>query len=484
MLRLKCLLLFLFGLFGLITVILLASIPAARYERPSDLQAVNNTSPILLRGFNVVDVLNGRIVPNQDVFIRNGRIERIGDKILSAPSDAKIVEGSGAYISPGLFDMHVHLHDRKYLARNLSFGVTSVRNLRGLPMHIRWRNELERGEWLGSNLWTSSPVLDGEEYAHLLQQVTTSPEQARSLVKLYKTLGYDSIKAYGYLDPEVFHAIVDEASALNFPVVKHGPNAIEGGKLSDNAGLQSLEHVEDIFQGPLEFTFDREKLNNWLFELKEIDPYVTPTLATFEHLTLLSRDKGQFVDSLEVETLNPVYRFMLGEFSVKRWLAADQAQVDWNEKELQFLQEIVLAMEEMDIQILLGSDAGTMYMPAGSSTHREIQLLSAAGLENIAVLRAGTINAAKALNVSADYGSITEGKIADAIITENNPLDDLSSLQQPQAVVKAGQWLSKADLGALRESAESPSATYFALGRLLEDLLVRAFFHPIQLRYF
>jgi hypothetical protein len=476
--RLKSLLLIISGLFSLILLILLASIPVARYERPNDLLPVSNSTPLVLQGIHVVDVLNGGVARNQNVFIRAGRIERISDKPIVAPSDAKIINVMGTYISPGLFDMHVHLHDRKYLVRNLAFGVTSVRNLRGLPMHIRWRGELERGEWLGSNLWTSSPVLDGEKYAHLLQQVTKSPEHARELVRLYKRLGYDSIKAYGYLDAEVFIAIVDEANALNIPVVKHGPNAIDGTDLIANSGLQSLEHVEDIFQGPLEFTFDRERLDEWLLELEQIDPYVTPTLATFEHLTLLSREKNQFVRSLELETLNPVYHFLLGEFSVKRWLAADEAQASWNERELKFLQEVVLAIDKAGIKLLVGSDAGTMYMPAGSSTHREIQLLSGAGLTNMAVLQAGTINAARALNVAEEYGSITEGKIADAIITAVNPLDDLSVLQQPLAVVKDGQWLSTAELDALKKSAENPSGIYVALGRLLEDLITRALLHP------
>ena len=482
--HLKSLALVILGLIVLIAISILASIPAARMERPKDLLVVDNTSPLLLRGLNVVDVLNGGVVGDQDILIRHGRIERISDEILPGTSGANILELPGAYISPGLFDMHVHLHDRKYLARNLAFGITSVRNLRGLPMHIRWRHELERGEWLGSRIWTSSPVLDGEEHAHLLQEVISTPEQARAHVNLYKELGYDSIKAYGYLEPEVFQAVVDEARALGFPVVKHGPNAIEGSDLLANAGLQSLEHVEDIFQGPLQFTFDKAKLNEWLLQLKALDPYVTPTLATFEHLTLLSRHKDQFVDSLELETLNPVYRMLLGEFSVKRWLAADQGQIEWNEKELLFLQEIALAMDNLGIQLLVGSDAGTMYMPAGSSTHREIQLLGAAGLPSISVLRAGTINAATALNVAADYGSVTEGKIADAIITYANPLDDLSVLQHPDAVIKAGQWLSRDELDALMKSAQNPSAAYFALGRLLEDLITRAFVHPVQIRYF
>ena len=476
--RLKFLLFILSVLVSFLLIVILVSIPVSRYEKPDDLIAVDNSTPLVLKGINVVDVLNERIVPNQHVLIRAGRIENISEDPVVAPTGADVFQAKGAYISPGLFDMHVHLHDRKYLVRNLAFGVTSVRNLRGLPMHLRWRSELQRHEWLGSNLWSSSPVLDGEKYAHLLQQVTTSPEHARKLVRLYKSLGYDSIKAYGYLDAEVFHAIVDEANALDFPVVKHGPNAIDGTGLHANAGLQSLEHVEDIFQGPLDFKFDRERLHMWLLELKQIDPYVTPTLATFEHLTLLSREKDKFVQGLELNTLNPVYRFLLGEFSVNRWLAADAEQSSFNERELEFLQEVTFEIDKAGIKLLVGSDAGTMYMPAGSSTHREIQLLSDAGVASMTVLQAGTINAARALNVADDYGSITEGKIADAIITTANPLDDLSALQQPQAVIKSGQWLSTSELDALKKSAENPAGIYVAMGRLLEDLITRALLHP------
>lgn len=476
--RLRILLLSISALFVLILVILLASIPVARYERPHDLKQVDNTTPLLLEGVNVIDVVNGTIISNQQVFIRAGRIERISNEPIAAPPYVEFVDAQDAYISPGLFDMHVHLHDRKYLVRNLAYGVTSVRNLRGLPMHIRWRDELQRGEWLGSNLWTSSPVLDGPTYAHMLQQVVTSPEQARELVRLYRSLGYDSIKIYRYLDATVFAAILDEANALDMPVVKHGPDAIAGAQLKDNAGLQSLEHVEDIFQGPLSFEFDRQLLDSWLVQLATIDPYVTPTLATFEHLTLLSRDKSRFVQSLPLDTLNPVYRFLLGEFSVKRWLEADEAQASFNEAELAFLQDIVLAIDAANIHLLVGSDAGTMYMPAGSSTHREIQLMRDAGLSSMTVLRAATINAAKSLGVDDDYGSISEGKVADAIITSSNPLEDLGVMQNPQAVVKNGQWISSHELAELRQSAKNPSGVYVAMGRLLEDLLTRAFFHP------
>lgn len=188
----------------------------------------------------------------------------------------RVIDAQGAYLIPGLFDMHVHVHDRKYLGLYLAHGVTSVRNTRGLPMHLRWKKELDQGQWLESNLFMSSPVLDGEKYAHALQQVVTSPDDARKLVRKYKRDGCDLIKAYGFLDRDVFLAILEEAKRVDIPVAKHGPNPVEGLPLSSNRGLQSLEHVEDILQGALDFNFDPDVLRDWVKELKGLSPVATP----------------------------------------------------------------------------------------------------------------------------------------------------------------------------------------------------------------
>jgi hypothetical protein len=240
-----------------VLALILVAIPVSIYEMPEDLRPVDHTEDIVLVNANYVDVLMGQIIRNKQIHLSKGRIVSIGEKTSIPNQHARVIDLHGKYVVPGLFDMHVHLHDRKYLALYLAHGVTSVRNMRGLPMHLRWKAELKRGDWLGSNLYTSSPVLDGEKYAHVLQQVVMSPTKARELVKKYKNDGYDLIKAYGYLDKEVFEAISDEAKRLNFPIAKHGPNPIDGLAMQSNSGLQSLEHVEDIFQGPLQFSFDQ-----------------------------------------------------------------------------------------------------------------------------------------------------------------------------------------------------------------------------------
>ena len=453
---------------------LLASIPLSIFERPGDLPAVEPAQSVVLDGVHLVDARSGRVDENRQVRIRNGRIVGVGPAGDPVQKSVRRIDAGGAYLTPGLFDMHVHIHDRKYLVMNLAYGVTSVRSLRGLPMHLRWKRELEEGKWLGSTLYTSSPVLDGEEHAHALQQVVTSPEKARQLVQAYEEAGYDSIKAYGYLDADVYEAIVDEARQLGIPVAKHGPNPVEGLDVESLRGLESLEHVEDIFQGPLNFSFEPAVLSAYIAELKQLDPVVTPTLATFYHLVQLSARKEAFIDELPMDTLNPLYKKMLGEFSVNRWLAADAGQIEWNQQVAAYLLEIVKALDEQGIKLLVGSDAGTMYMPPGSSTHDEMALMIQAGLTTRTVLAAATINAAETLGVADRYGSIEVGKVADLVLTDGNPLDDLETLRRPLGVVKAGQWVSEEQLEALRESGKHPSSFYISLGRLLEDLLRRA----------
>ena len=209
---------------------------------------------------------------------------------------------------------------------------------------------MKQGEWLGSNLYTSSPVLDGAKYAHALQQVVTDPSEARRLVRMYRNKGYDLIKAYGFLEKDVFEAIVEEAELVGIPFAKHGPNAIEGLPLSSNRGMQSLEHVEDILQGALEFDFNLVALSNWVEEFKSLNPVVTPTLATFDHLTQLSQSKEALIEALPMATLNPLYRTIKREFEVKRWLSSDVGQAEWNAKVRDYLLEIVKALDDEGIK--------------------------------------------------------------------------------------------------------------------------------------
>ncbi|AFU98350.1 amidohydrolase family protein [Simiduia agarivorans] len=445
---------------------------AARWYYPDDLPAVAPAADYVIDKVHIVDVAAGRLVRDQQLLIRQGRIAAIAPAGTPHGADIARRDGQGAFVLPGLTDMHVHVYDRKELVLNLTYGVTRVRNLRGMPMHLRWRQELQQGRWLGASLVTASPALDGPDYAHALQEVITTPAQARARVERYQREGWDLIKAYGYLAPDVLAALVARAAELGLPVAKHAPHNGEGD-LSPLQGLQSLEHVEDIFQGPLNYTFDDARLANFIGTLRQVDSYVTPTLATFNHLTLLSEHKQAFVAGLPTRFLNPFFTWLNYEFASKRWLQADQAQAEWNRREHDYLLHITRQLHLAGIRLLVGSDAGTFYMVAGDSTHREMRLLQTAGLPPAAVLRAATLTPAQALGIDADYGLVAAGKVADLVLTRANPLADVAALDQITAVIKGGQWLGQYELSALRASAEKTAPWWVGAGNLLDDLTQR-----------
>jgi imidazolonepropionase-like amidohydrolase len=179
------------------------------------------------------------------------------------------------------------------------------------------------------------------------------------------------------------------------------------------------------------------------------------------------------VASLPLNTLNPLYARIFRESTVQRWLDAAPEQGEFNQREMAFLQTIVKEMDRQGIKMLLGSDGGTMYMPAGLSTHDELRLMQESGLSPQAVLQSATKNAAEALGIAEQTGAVEPGKIADLVITSESPLDDVSALANPLAVVKYGQWLGQSELDALLTSGQNPSSLYVSVGRLLEDLLSR-----------
>jgi len=456
----------------LLLFVIVLSIISLDYRKQQGLLPVNNTRAFVINNVNIVMVKKQQVLNNKQIVIKNGRIAAINNSNTPVENNIRSVNGNNAYVTPGLFDMHVHIHDRKYLTLNLAYGVTSVRNLNGKNMHLRWKKELKNEEWLGSNLHTSSPILAGKG-THALNQEVLSPQEAREEVNKAKANGYDFIKLYGYLEPNIFEAIIEQARNIDFAVAKHGPHPAKGADWKYLQGLQSVEHVEDIFQGPLNYQFDKELLNDVALKLKESNVPIVPTLETFNHLTQLSNGKQTFVDSLTLDYLNPLYFDIESHFTVSRWLNDNKQQSAFHLKKQKFLSQIVKVLHEHKVKLLVGSDAGTMYTLPGIATHNEMQLLQQSGLSNFEVLQAATINAAQTLKIAGDYGSVEVGKIADLVLLSQNPLLDMQTMRMPYAVVKNGQWLDKTKLENLKIAAKNTQSYYWSVINLLEDLLIR-----------
>lgn len=459
-----------------ILLLLGASIPLARLEMPRDLAKVDNQQAIAIDNVHLVTMNGDEILKNRQLLIRDGLIEMIKPAGSPMEQGFRLIEGNAAYLLPGLFDMHVHIWDRKYQALSLAYGVTSVRNMSGYPMHLRWKKELAEGTWLGSNLFVASPILSGEQYADpLIHRVIREPMAAHKLVRQYKEEGWDFIKIYGSLDADVYEPIIDEASRLGFAVAGHVPYSVikKTGYQRAAAPLATLEHVEEIFNGPMNYQFDEEKLETVAQDLSAIGATVTPTLMIFDHLTRVGTQKQAYVERLPLQYLNPLVKFVMDKTDGARWLDVSDKQRDHNIKLNNYLLHIVAMLHKHNVNMVLGSDSGLIYTIPGLSTHDEMSLLTKAGLTPYEILKTATINAARVLRVDDQLGSIQLGKVADLIMVEHNPFSSIDILREPVAVIKSGQWLDQKDLQALKNSAKNHANTYLTLGRILEFLLLK-----------
>lgn len=452
-----------------VLLVVSASVPLARLEMQVDLLEPDNSQALAVDNVHLITMSDERMLEDQQLLIRDGLIEDIRPAGSPVAAGYRLIDGGGGHILPGLFDMHTHVMDRKYLALHLAYGVTSVRNMGGYPMHLRWKQEIEEGEWLGSNLFTATPTMNGKKNSNpFAHKVVEDPGDARERIRRYHEAGFDFVKVYTRLSVEVYKAIIDEAGNLDFPVAGHVPYAVVAEDYSLGIPMVSLEHTEEIYQGPLDYSYDEEDVEAIVQQLREMRATLTPTLLIFDHLTQIARHKQAFVDSLELQYLNPFMRFAEAKGSVSRWLSADDDLRDSLKERNAFFQRLTLALHEAGVNMVTGSDSGVLYAIPGQATHDEIALLKQAGLPTDAVLEMATIKAARVLRVDDRLGTIEIGKVADLVVTQENPLVELGSLREPVAVIRNGQWLDQSTLRVLRESATHPSSMYYTFGRLLE----------------
>lgn len=414
-------------------------------KKPGSLLYIDNV--------HIVDIDSGQIIRDRQLQIHNGKITAIKPARTPITEEHHIQhDGNGRYVAPGLIDMHVHAYDPAVFTIALSHGVTHLRLMNGVKEHLQWRKELETGNRIGSTLTVSSPIISGFKNAHTHYTAQTPAEATKVVVKA-KQQGYDLIKAYGNLDARVLKALLREAKKQHIPVAKHGPHPAIDMEWNELAGLQSLEHVEDIFQGPLNYQQDQQKLDEAIVKLKMLDIPITPTLNIFWQLTEISAQKQTYINALPKDYISPIIALEANQNQVKRWLKSPTEMIEHNQKTLAFLQDITWQLYQAEFLLLVGSDSGELLSPHGLATHKEMELMQQAGLPTIAVLRAATINAAKALEKESQLGKVAIGFIADLILSKHNPLENLTTLQNPDAVVKQGRLFPKSELEQLRQKA-------------------------------
>jgi imidazolonepropionase-like amidohydrolase len=411
-------------------------------------------------GATVVPLDSAALLADQTVVIRGDRIERIGVRTaIALPAGTRIIDGRGRYLIPGLMDMHVHLAATRDLALLLALGVTTVRNMWGAPIHLAWRDRIARGELLGPTIVTAGPILDGDPPAHPGSWIVRSAADADRAIALHRRLGYDFIKIYNRLSPEVFDHLMAAAARARLPVAGHVPWDVPIEHAID-AGMISIEHMTGLIaalqaaDSPLAGRTDRASRALQIDHVDEarIGPLVQRIAAhhTFEVPTRAVMD--QFASAAEVRA-----RLALPEM---QWLAPRERviaeprpdepdEIDRDRRRLALFDRVLRALDQAGAPIATGTDPFNPLVIHGFSLHRELELLVGAGLSPLAALQAATRRGAELIGRPGELGRIAPGMRADLVLLDANPLDDIHHTRRIAGVMARGRYHDRRELDAL-----------------------------------
>ena len=408
-------------------------------------------------GVNVVPMDSERVLEDRTVVVRDGVISGIEESSSAVvPEGARVVRAEGKYLMPGLADMHVHVEDVDELLLFVANGVTTVRNMwgnqglkrwMGLPDQLELRDEIGRGELLGPSIYTSGPILEGSPPNTPLMQVYTDPEAAAQEVEKQAEQGYDFIKVYDNLSPEVYEAITAAAELRGLKVAGHVPHRVGlDGSLA--GGQHTIEHLTG-YVDPDAATFEvpEEDLQAYAERTREAGAWNCPTFVIWQKRI----PTEEVVNQPEIRYVSPRMQRIWRTFSGQMADSITYPGDDYAERMESHMQTVTGALRQADAGVLLGTDTDNAYVVPGFSVHEELRYLVGSGLSPYEALRAGTSSAAESLNESGEFGTVEVGKRADLILLDANPLEDVANVRERAGVMVRGRWLPESQLQEMLE---------------------------------
>ncbi|MBI5934826.1 MAG: amidohydrolase family protein [Chloroflexi bacterium] len=401
---------------------------------------------------NVVPMDSERILDDQTVVVRDGAIESIGSSgQIEVPAEALIVDGRGKYLMPGLVDMHVHVTNENELFLFVAHGVTSVRNLWGGlngADHLGWRAKIEAGEMFGPTLYTAGPIMEGPPKTVPWMQVYEDPESAAEAVNQQIDQGYDFIKVYDYISLPVYEAVIETAQARGVMVVGHTPRKV-GLERVLNSGQVTIEHISGFIDADAgEYGVPESELPTYAKMAAADGVYICPTIAVYQ-LYVPDEDLHLLVERPEMDLVSPRTKFMWKYLQRPGSMGNVTYQGDYPARINEMFLNVTRILHEHGVKFILGTDTNNPYLVPGASLFDELDYLVEAGFSPYEALETGTRNAAEAMGKSDEFGTIEVGKRADLILLENNPLLDVSNIQNRSGVMVRGRWLTNEQLQSM-----------------------------------
>lgn len=419
---------------------------------------------VVFENVRLVDVASGELSQERSLGIRDGFIVE-ADEI----SEPDVVVSETGYLMPGLAEMHAHVPTTDQgqwvddtLKLYLAFGVTTIRGMLGEPGHLEIKRELASGDRIGPRLITSGPSLNGNS--------VTSPEQGAVMVREQSEAGYDFLKLHPGLWPEAFDAIVKAARSLDIDFAGHVSDEV-GIERALSAGQITIDHLDAYMQAlvpedhelhgtepgffgiNLATAADPERIAALVEKTIDNDVWNVPTETLMVNLAG-QRSVEEMLDRPAMAYVPKAMREQWGE------RVAGMRENVPEEQRRAFLgirRQLLAELHEAGAGILLGADAPQIMNVPGHAVHEELALYVAAGMSPAEALATGTVNVAKFFGQSG-HGCLEPGCVADLVLLEANPLEDIGHTETIQGVMRAGEWFDREHLDSMLEAIAERAA--------------------------
>ena len=445
---------------------------------------------LALTGVTVVDVATGTLSPGRTIVVTGGRIVAVADSA-AGYAPARTVDASGRFAMPGLWDLHVHFgggealiqENRHLLPLYVAHGISTVRDAAGdlSPSVLEWRAAVAAGTLQGPAIFTSGPKLEGIDSVWPGDLEVGTEAEVRAALDRLQGMQVDFVKiTENTLTPALYRYALAEATRRGFATSAHVPVAVTLDQASE-AGLRSIEHMSYLLRGgsPREAelsaavaagtmsagdavtammdTFDEPTALATYARLARRGTAVTPTLNGSRILAYLDRDTHATDDYLKY--LGPGLKATY-EGRVTRAAADDAAAVARRHQRFEKAARLLPLLQKAGVTILAGTDAGFLnsFNYPGIGLHDELEILVRYGLTPQQALAASVVSGPAFLGKAADFGAVAAGKVADILLLEKNPLDDIRATRGIHGLVLRGRHLDRAALDALLAEAAARAA--------------------------
>jgi len=417
----------------------------------------NRQREIVFKSVNVIPMDKERVIENQTVVVKNGKIIAMGDAAkVKISKGALVIDAKGKYLTPGWAEIHAHVPPiddiepmKEVLILYLANGITTIRGMLGHQKHLELRAKINSGEILGPHFYTTGPSFNG--------QTVKTAQRGVEMVREQKAAGYDFLKLHPGLTRETFPAIAKTAQEVGIPFVGHVSFNVGVWRAID-AHYSTIDHLDGFIEAltpGIDTLVEQETglFGAWIADRAETN--MIPKLMTGlrqNHIRVVPTQAlaERYLSPLPASAfLNaPEMKYMKSE-QLKSW---ENAKNSYNnnpnfseeraKKLIQIRRKLIVECQKNGVELLLGSDAPQIFNVPGFAIHHEMKYLVDAGLTPYETLRTGTANVASYLK-KPDSGTIKVGNVSDLVLLSGNPLTDINQTRHIEGVMIGTNWLSK-----------------------------------------